>query len=174
MKREIKFKFFVEKVGKVSDWETAKKECDRLSLLKLDGFIPMQFLGFKDKNEREIYEGDKCLFPYMTGSGFENSNPAKIMREKSIDSLLIVFEISEYLSLDFKVYFVKDGKPLVEREWYGYTDEQIDQFEDRDKVDLYKPYYQGDSDLHFIRYLVEKKNLEVIGNIYENPELIEK
>jgi len=48
--REIKFRFWVESAKRIADWDTAKKECDRLSLLKMDNFIPMQFTGLKDKN----------------------------------------------------------------------------------------------------------------------------
>lgn len=131
----------------------------------------MWTLGIKDKNNIAIYEYDKCLFPYIE-NGFEHSNPAKIMREKSVDALLIVFEQSEYLSLKFKIYFVKNGKCLTEREWYGYTNEQIAEFKECDKKDLDKEYYQSDSDLHFIRYLADKNNLEIIGNIYEHPNLL--
>jgi hypothetical protein len=56
--REIKFRFWVEKAQKMSDFETAKKECDRLSLLSFEGFIPMQYVGLNDIDGKHIYEND--------------------------------------------------------------------------------------------------------------------
>ena len=57
--REIKFRWFHKKSGKMTDWNTVLKECDRLSfLLPSEDWEVMQFTGLLDKNGKEIYEGD--------------------------------------------------------------------------------------------------------------------
>ena len=71
MIREIKFRFFIEKVVSMVSWEIAKKECDRLSLLDKDGWIPMQFTGLTDSGGVEIYEGDIVEFTYWWFDGNE-------------------------------------------------------------------------------------------------------
>lgn len=56
--REIKFRFCIIENKKIADWNTTLQICDRLSLFKKEAFIPMQYTGLKDKNNKEIYEGD--------------------------------------------------------------------------------------------------------------------
>jgi len=71
MIRAIEFKFYVEKTGRVSDWETAKKECDRLSLLSMPGFIPMQYTGMDCDNGEKIHDGEFVCGTYREGNGPE-------------------------------------------------------------------------------------------------------
>lgn len=90
-----------------------------------DGMVFMQYTGLKDKNGKEIYEGD--MFQCISGTG------ATMMQGK--------------------IYF-DDG---CFRMKYGYQ---------KPKKNDRKDYFLSCS----IDYGVTK-TLEVVGNIYENPEL---
>lgn len=132
----------------------------------------MRFIGLQDKNKKNIFEKDILKFPYLDEGGFANSNAGQKMKEKSVDSLIILFNQSEFLSVDFNIYFMKGDRILTNAEWYGYTEKDISEMSDYDSKETMKPYYQHDITLHFIKYLVNKNNLEIIGNTYETPDLI--
>lgn len=120
MKRELKFRFWIEKECKMADFKTAKRECDRLSLLSMDGFIAMQFTGLLDKNGIEIYEGDIV----------ENTDNNVQEGEKPYKTKL-------------KVEYVGGG--------FSFTGDRLCMYGLRDN---------------------QQMSIEVVGNIYENPELL--
>ncbi len=89
-----------------------------------DFWILMQYTGLKDKNGKEIYEGDIV--------GFPNPDSKKIVRFGIID--------------------IEDNEGYSSNQLSGFYLEEI-----------------GNKDLsHMDKYLLDK----VIGNIYENPELL--
>ncbi len=93
----------------------------------------MQYTGLKDKNGKEIYEGD-------------------------------IIKIRNYTSHENMVY-VKESIGVVEY-YYGGFVMRVFKEEDRKHVDYIR-------DLIDIVEFIGMDNVEIIGNIYENPELME-
>ena len=112
--REIKFRAHNTQTKKIMPWEKIKKLRNLQKLMTLEHVVLMQYTGLKDKNGKEIYEGDvvkSFLFNRVC---------------------TIVYE--------YNAFVVKD---------------------------LYGSYTR---DSHYVR----GNTVEVIGNIYENPELLEQ
>lgn len=129
--RDIKFRCWDKENKEMLDveylhWDDCTGEFSIRTTMYSDYFdtedmILMQYAGVKDKNEKEIYEGDIVHIP----DDYEEYG----------------FASGENYSIDFK-----DGRFRLKPK--------------------YKPNATG-YDLEFT------EELEVIGNIYENPELLE-
>lgn len=105
---------------------------DGFSRFSYDEIELMQFTGLKDKNGKEIYEGDICL-KYWSKDVYGD-------REASIGVIKWV---------NFGARFTHESNGLKGHKYYCELHEN-----------LTNPEY-------------ERSFFEVIGNIYENPELIE-
>lgn len=102
------------------------------------GWLLMQFTGLKDKNGKEIYEGDivKILVRDWAGCDGCHESPQEHM-ESIANRLVVAFHKGEFV---MSKYSKKYDQTYYQRFDYG-----------------------GVKDI-----------FEVIGNIYENPELIEE
>jgi len=137
--REIKFRTWDEYNKKMIDADDTLVKC-------LDiGCQSMQYTGLKDKNGKEIYEGDllKATTEYLNKCGAKTYDN---YRETNYALYEVFFHDND--CCDNHVGFQIDR-----RRSYG-ADGEI-QFNPK-----LRPYYA--------------KNMEVIGNIYENPELLER
>lgn len=93
------------------------------------GTILMQYTGLKDKNGKEIYEGDILKFLVHYPADFQERNP-------------------------YKRYGRICGPVLWEEGWL-YAD---------------KKEHNGQDDM--LLYQSSSQEFEIIGNIYQNPELL--
>lgn len=116
MNRQIKFRIWIEsEKPRMEDWEWIKRNWHSNILDKA-----MQYTGLKDKNGKEIYEGDVLNF-----------NPVIAFSEDELG-----------------------GTVVWDSEWSSFKVETK-------SGNFISIHYSGNTDL-----------VEIIGNIYENPELL--
>lgn len=127
MNREIKFRAWHEQ-GKMIGWEELKYFVDLGSCFNdYKTLTLMQYTGLKDKNGKEIYEGDVVVFDeFIPGN---KQSAGQWIQNRSLKSLSISFK-------------------------HGYFG------------------VKGSGDDHISLYSAQSEHCEIIGNIYENPELL--
>ena len=136
--REIKFRAWygnymdVFEIGEMFGWTNRRKVARGLTAYPL-----MQYTGLKDKNSKEIYEGDVVAksVPLFQPLG----------RGQRVD----------------EVVWGRDDKNTGMWELRLISDDRIKR-NPESKVPYFEPFGLG----------CEPHNFEVIGNIYENPELL--
>ena len=131
MKREIKFRFWNKKFKQWIDGEFPL--IDGVFDFSTDIYEVTQFTGLKDKNGKEIYEGDIVEVQNL---------PCQIQKMRVICS--VEFEWAAWVAIVRKVVV-----------WDGYT------------KGVEAP------DMFFFSSMIDTREFRVIGNIYENPELVE-
>jgi len=128
------------------DKETGEADCQAF----FDEIDIVQYTGLKDKNGKEIYEGDilKNTYPagystYEVQIGIFDNHEGYEDNERGC---------GVYLKQIFEHYYVEKWKEQAYDKWYGDGEEKISNIFGYPNIN----------------------ELEVIGNIYENPELLRK
>lgn len=151
--REIKFRAWHEEEKRMMDWDELACEEDDiyremwlLRALRMSGDLKfMQYTGLKDQNGKEIYEGDILKRPCSN---------AWVHGDYSYQDVV-------YRNGTWIIQYLKSEKGKVLPK--GYTAGHL--------IDCYDYDYKAlvfDDD----RLTHENSEVEVVGNIYENPELI--
>ena len=160
MNREIKFRAWDKKNNHLWDWDYISNHLENLvywleTKFKGDNrFEVMQYTGLKDKKGIEIYEGDivRILLP-------EREGLIPVWLGDDIgDEATTIFTEKEIIG-EIRIN-PQSGTRLLVR-----------------KIISKKPKHDKDKEfkeLDIGKYFKIRKEDEVIGNIYSNPELIEK
>ena len=142
--REIKFRAWDGINKKMIYGETPDNPSSSWVLALPDEIIKMQYTGRRDKNGKEIYEGDIIAGDYISADNSMGVLPNGWTFDKDKDRFLVIFD-NELGGWSFK-------------------------FEDDTS---YSEDYYNKYKFHAREMLIMGWG-EVLGNMYENPKLLEK
>ena len=122
--------------------------------LRKEDIIWMQYTGLKDKNKKEIYEGDIVTYTCLNYFGIDG----KLDRDKC----------NEY-SITGRVVYIKHLCRFMLAK-IGY--EEFDGHEERKLIKSWQ--FDGWNNTMGIKASDERNESIIIGNIYDNPELLKE
>lgn len=146
MNREFEFRAWLTKYNKMVNiyswniWQEYFMCSEYDSEFYLEETPIMQYTGLKDKNNKEIYEGDVVK---LIHTGIEIS-------ADRLEDLKRFVGIIKYENGIFKI--VRTEKSLIKSKYFEMEQKKVSE------IFIYSKLY----------------DLEVVGNIYENPELIKE
>lgn len=186
--REIKFRVWVDgqwsyfTIGEQMSWWMQSVYYDHC----LNGRKFLQYTGLRDKNGKEIYEGDVVCWakPYRTtqthtGDNIPNGSYTEPMEPgiKYFESVVefrdgaFMIKNDDHSNDFFPIWFVQTSWDL--KSIYDAIDIRGMIFDDPEEGDL--QYLINDvAKVDSVEALINHLSLEVIGNIYSNPELLKE
>lgn len=146
MSKIIKYRAYNIKYPQTVEWEhlSQSRVYNLSKILRGEdtNMIPMQYIGMKDKNGKEIYEGD-----ILSGKGKLDDETDKYI------AYVGIVEFSE----EWGRYFLKEKDKLNIGNETGHYLIPLTKDED---------YFEDNQDY------VEANRMEIIGNIYENADIL--
>ena len=145
--REIKFRFWYkgEMLSDLTTWTDDYTEMlnETIKYIKKDGIL-MQYTGLKDKNGKEIYEGDIIEVKHEAVAGLKSKEGFEACEES---------------------FNYKKGDVVISGELYH----GIEAYTEREVIteELVGKYLYSDG-----FGVINIEDSEVIGSIFENPELL--
>ena len=143
--REIKFRAWDKLIKEmfnveIINFQERRVYKDTVSYRKFEDIELIQYTELKDKNNKEIYEGDVVK---LVHTGIEIS-------ADRLEDLKRFVGIIKYENGIFKI--VRTEKSLIESKYFEMEQKKVSE------IFIYSKLY----------------DLEVVGNIYENPELLKE
>lgn len=176
--REIKFRAWDKKQQKFVDDEQIKKNFNQY--YKQPNSVIMQFTGLHDKNGWEVYEGDIVKFSYDNSIHQIHQGCEWISAIKFEDGVFTVDILHKKQNKNPDKWDQKHD--WIESRWWstkvGYGEygrwncPRVPLTEMDTLFESYEKYKKAEEKCN--KYPERVINVEVIGNIYENPELLKK
>ena len=178
--RDIKFRVWHKENAEMVYFDNDRVKKDQYqasylaSLLAGDfGDVLQQYTGLKDKYGVEIYEGDTLNICFTSGSGEYIHDGVYVAETSLLKGVVFNFKALLWSSHGYNQYPIRmelsgsngAGTIYSKDRPYLYAEDQY-----KPSVDIDRQFpFNEEKELSF-----HSRYFEVIGNIYENPELLEK
>lgn len=153
--REIKFRAWDKLEKKMIPWGVSREKGVRNNFTfihdKDDEYILMQYTGLKDRNGKEIYEGDIVKITWNP-----EDHPEETSSEMLIGEFIGYIEFNPFLGVHVIPGFFEEPVQILVTLVVGQR----------------QPRRQEDGFQMLTEYIIKNYRIEIIGNIYQNPELL--